>query len=401
MRRPGQAERALDVLQDHLLAVAAREQVRLERERRVLLGHAHQVALAPALGRLELHPAAAPLNEPLHGQVRLGNRLREQDLGRRHHVARIELADERGEDLAVAPAGDPLEEERLAPEEPALAHEEELHARLRPLPHHPHHVLVLLLGGDHLLPLPHRVERLHPVAQGRRPLELHLLRRGLHLAGELGREVVALALEEALHVLDRLGVALRGLPSRAGRVAAMDEVLQARPRQGAVDLDPAGAEGEELAHEAQGLAHRGGGIEGTEVARAVLLHPPGHHQPGKLLVGGQLEERVVLVVPQDDVVAGPVLLHQRRLEDHRLELVGGDDVLKIADLPDQGVGLGVGGARFLEVGAHAVPQGGGLADVDDLGLGVLVEVDARPRRDLVDLLLEGHRPVLTGAGAGA
>src|SRR5260370_1237899 len=149
--------------------------------------------------------------------------------------------------------------------------------------------------------------RLHPVAQGRGPLELHLLRRGLHLAGELGREVVALAFEEALHVLDRLGVAFRGLPSRAGRVAAVDEVLQARPREGAVDLDPAGAEREERAPQSQGLAHRGGGVEGAEVARPVLLGPPGHHQPGELLVGGELEERVVLVVPQDDVVAGPVV----------------------------------------------------------------------------------------------
>ncbi len=59
-------------------------------------------------------------------------------------------------------------------------------------------------------------------------------------------------------------------------------------------------------------------------------------------------------------------------------------------MPDQGVGLRIGGARFLEVGADAAPQRGGLADVDDLGLGVLVEVDPGPGRDLIDLLLEGH-----------
>src|SRR5581483_2771978 len=127
-----------------------------------------------------------------------------------------------------------------------------------------------------------------------------------------------------------------------------------------------------------------------EVARPVLLHPPGHHQPRELLVGGELEERVVLVVAEDDVVAGPVLLDQRRLEDHRLELVCGDDVLEVPDVADEGVGLGIAGAGLLEVRADAAPQRGRLADVDDLALCVLVEIDPGPVRDLFELLREGH-----------
>ena len=82
MRRPGQAERALELLQHHLLAVAAREQVGLERERRVLLGHAPPARrLRPALGRRQLHPApraAATSHSP--GQLRLRQRLRQEDL---------------------------------------------------------------------------------------------------------------------------------------------------------------------------------------------------------------------------------------------------------------------------------------------------------------------------------
>ncbi len=392
MRRPRQPERALEVLQHHLLPVAAREQVALQGQRRVLLRHRHQVALASALGRGQLHPPAPALGEPLAGQLRFRQGFGEQDLARRRDVLRVELAHERGEHLPVAGARDAVEEEGLPPEQPALAHEEELHARLRALAHDAHHVLVLLLGGDHLLPLAHGVERLHPVAQHRGALELHLLRGGLHLPGEASREVVALALQEALHVLHGGRVALAGLPAGAGRVAAVDVVLQARPRQGAVDLDAARAEREQLPHQPERLAHRGGGIERPEVARPVLLHPPGHHQPRELLVGRELEERIVLVVAEDDVVAGPVLLDQRGLEDHRLELVGGDDVLEVPDVADEGVGLGIAGAGLLEVRADTAPQRGRLADVDDLALGVLVEVDPGPVRDLFELRREGHPP---------
>src|SRR5262249_56569427 len=55
-----------------------------------------------------------------------------------------------------------------------------------------------------------------------------------------------------------------------------------------------------------------------------------------------------------------------------------DDELEIADLRHEGIRLRVARSRLLEVGAHAAPERGGLADVDDLALGVLVEVDAGP-----------------------
>src|SRR2546422_11316671 len=114
-----------------------------------------------------------------------------------------------------------------------------------------------------------------------------------------------------------LRVSLAGLPTRAGRVAAVDRVLDAGSLERAVDRDRAGAQGEELPREPEGLAHRGGRIEGAVVLRAVPLHPPGHHQPWKLLVRGELQERIVLVVSQDDVVSGPVLADQVDLEHER------------------------------------------------------------------------------------
>jgi hypothetical protein len=191
-----------------------------------------------------------------------------------------------------------------------------------------------------------------------------------------------------------VGVPLARLPSRARRVAPVDRVLDARTLQPSVDRDRARAQREELARQAQRLPHRGGGIERPIVRGAVVLHPARHQQPREVLVGRELEERVVLVVAQDDVVARTMLAHEVGLEHERLELVVGDDELEIGDVPDEGVGLGIGGPRDLEVRPHAPPQRRRLADIDHLRLGVLVQVHARPLRQAGQLLVESHpRPL--------
>src|SRR3989454_8620509 len=153
-------------------------------------------------------------------------------------------------------------------DQPALAHEEQLDARVVTLADDAEDVLVDLLGRDDLLALAHLVERLDLVAQHGGALELLLGGRLLHLPREGERQVVVLALEEALDVAGRLRVALARLPARARRVAAMDRVLDARPRQRPVDLDRARAQRKELAREPQRLAHGRGRVEGTEIQRA-------------------------------------------------------------------------------------------------------------------------------------
>src|SRR5262245_21823458 len=107
-------------------------------------------------------------------------------------------------------------------------------------------------------------------------------------------------------VLDGSRVALARLPTRARRVAAMAGVLDARPRELAVDRDRAGAQREELPRQPERLAHRGRRIERSVIARTVALDLAGDHQPGELFVRRELQERIVLVVAQDDVVARPV-----------------------------------------------------------------------------------------------
>jgi hypothetical protein len=115
----------------------------------------------------------------------------------------------------------------------------------------------------------------------------------------------------------------------------VDGVLDARPLQSAIDGDGTRAQGKELTRQPQGLPHGGGGIERAIIGGPVGLHPSRHHQSRELLVGGELEERIVLVVAQDDVVAGPVLADEVRLQHEGLELVVGHEVLEVTDLPDQ------------------------------------------------------------------
>jgi hypothetical protein len=152
--QPRQAERALELLEDELLSVVAREQAVLESDGGVGLGHRDELPLGAALGCQHLDAAAAAEGgEPFGGQLGLRQLLGEQDLRRRRHRLAVELADERGEDLAVAPPGDPVEEERLLPDQPALAHEEQLDAGVAALADDADHVLVHVVRRDDLLAL--------------------------------------------------------------------------------------------------------------------------------------------------------------------------------------------------------------------------------------------------------
>ena len=129
---------------------------------------------------------------------------------------------------------------------------------------------------------------------------------------------------------------------------------------------------------------------GPAVGVAVLGGAAHHVQPRVLLRERELQVRVVLVVAQPHVVGRLVALDQVVLERERLHLAVGDDELEVRDLPDQARLVLLGRARRLEVGAHPVAQHAGLADVQHLARGVLEQVDARPARQLRELVVERH-----------
>ena len=129
--------------------------------------------------------------------------------------------------------------------------------------------------------------------------------------------------------------------------------------------------------------------EGAEVRGAVLAQAP-RHVHARVFLAGELDVRIRLVVAQQDVEARFVLLDEVVLECQCLFLVVHQDVVEVARFRDQTAGLGVRQLVFGEVAAHAVAQQFGLADVDDLAGGVLVEVHAGLQRQLRGYLAEVH-----------
>ena len=134
--------------------------------------------------------------------------------------------------------------------------------------------------------------------------------------------------EEVDHAVDALAIVLLGDVPDAGRLAALDVVVQARaaaapPRLGA----GAGAEHEHLREHLQRAAHALGVRVRAEVrpARAVALAREVHARV--VLVERDRDERVGLVVAQADVEARPVLLDEALLGQQRLGLAGHDHAL--------------------------------------------------------------------------
>ncbi len=117
------------------------------------------------------------------------------------------------------------------------------------------------------------------------------------------------------------------------------------------------------------------------VGRPVFPQPPGHVH-ARIILGGELDVRIRLVVAQQDVVARLALLDQVVLERQRFFLVVDVDKIDLASLADQRAGLGVRQAVVVEVAAHAAAQVLRLADIDDRSVGVLVKVHSGEERQL-------------------
>ena len=116
----------------------------------------------------------------------------------------------------------------------------------------------------------------------------------------------------------------------------------------------------------------------AEVSRAVLAQTARDKDLGMAVGERELDVRVSFVVAQQDVEARLPLLDEVVLERERFVFVGNRDVVDIDGLAHQRAGLGVRLRGCEEVTAHPGPQVLGLADVDDIALGVLVEEQPGP-----------------------
>jgi hypothetical protein len=264
----------------------------------------------------------------------------------------------------------------LAPEQPPLADLQHRAAGIVVPPGQGDHVPVHRLVEHDLLPSPHRLDRAELIAVLRRLLEAHLRGGLLHPQGQGPRDVAVLPLQEADRLVDAATVLLGGDPLLAGPLASADVELEADPRLVRWKPVVAGPHREDPTHHLQGGVHRPHVAERTEVPRAVPHQVAGGEDPGERLVGDP-DERVLLVVLEQDVVPGEVGLDLHGLQDQGLLLGGREEVIEVDDLADQGAELAAAVVpRFLEIGADPGAEVLGLAHVDDLSGPVLHQVHA-------------------------
>ena len=321
-------------------------------------------------------------------------------LGRNQHLARnvpavgVELLQRRGEDGLRL--GEAVEEEALPGHHLPVADGERLDRRPVPLHVGGEEVALLQLGGRDLL------RRLQPlqgpdlVAQGGRLLEALLDRHALHVGAQATHHLLGAPLQEETGVVAGLPVALeRADLLDAGGDAALDLVLEAGPGAAAVQRLLAGADAEQLPDEPGRLPSQAGRDVGPAIGVPVLRGPAHDVEARVVLLEGQPEVGMILVVAEADVVQRLVALDEVVLESQRLHLGVGDHELEIGDVLDHPGLVELRRAGSLEVRPHPVAQHPGLADVDDRAVYALEQVDPGPVWKLLELVGQGHGLIMS------
>ena len=210
----------------------------------------------------------------------------------------------------------------------------------------------------------------------------------MHAGGEGALEFGLAAFEEELRIADGLLVDLgRGEFFDAGAEAAMDVVLQAGARMVAREIDFATGDEKAAVDEFDDAVGEVAGKVGAVVGGAVFAQAAGDEDFGEAIGEGEFDVGVGLVVAEQDVEARLALLDEVVFKSEGFVLVGDEDVVDVDGLAHEGAGFGVGLGGFKKVGADAGAEVLGLADVDDLALGVLIEVDAGLGGEEADFLV--------------
>jgi len=113
---------------------------------------------------------------------------------------------------------------------------------------------------------------------------------------------------------------------------------------------------------------------GTVVRPAIFAQSAGHKDFRIAIVHRQLDVRIGLVVPQQNVEARLLLFDQVVLKRQCLVLICDRDVLDIDGLPHQRACLGIGLRRLQKVGTHPRTQVFRLTYVDNLAVSIFIEI---------------------------
>ena len=186
-------------------------------------------------------------------------------------------------------------------------------------------------------------------------------------------EVGGAAFEEKLRVTDCFGVGLGGGEVfDAGAETAADVVLQAGARVVAGEVDLAAGQKKAAMDEVDDAVGEVAGEVGAVVDAAVAAEAAGDEDFRPAIAEGELYIGIGFVVAQQDVEAGLALLDEVVFQRERFVLVVDEDVVDVDGIAHEGAGFGVGLGGFKEVGADPGAEVFGLADVDDLAVGVFI-----------------------------
>ena len=262
----------------------------LEREQGVGARHVDQLLLLAALGDAQRDFRALLLPEPRLDNLHLLDMGWQQNLRRHERRVLVVLFQElRGCRLDPVFAFGAFEEEVLLPDQLAAANEEHLDARPGVVGHNRHHILVAGRGRDDLLPLADGLDSVQRVAQLGRPLELHVVRGGLHLAFEILDQLVLPTGQKQLDILDALVVALliRHICARRFRAAAHVMIEAGALILGIGPRLAAGHQRKHAINEVHRLIDRVRAGERSEVAVAVVLLDAARNQQSGKRLGGR------------------------------------------------------------------------------------------------------------------
>ena len=387
VERLAQLLQRLDAAQPLLLGD---EGLRLERERRVLRRELCKPPLLAPRRRAHLDARAAQLREELLERLERSRVRRDDELRRDRRRIAVVLETERLEHGRHVLPLDVLEVEAVPVDHLATAKREDLDGG----PVAPYgdadHVDRAGFTPVGALLLRQVLDREEPVAIARRVLEPLLGRRVAHLPLELAHDRTRVAREEVDHALDDLAVGRLRDVVHAGRVAALDVEVEARDAGVPARLRPfARAKLEDAVEHVERLTHLLRVCVRAEVEDAAPVSLAREHHAWVVVLDRHRDVRERLVVAKADVERRPVALDEVLLQVERFDLGRRHDHLEVLDSPDEVRDRGAGvAAPRLEVRADAWPQRLRLADVEEVTLRVSEEIDARFRRQALQLGLE-------------
>jgi hypothetical protein len=353
----------------------------------VALHGLHEVPLVSALGHPERHLAATEFLEQLGVDVGVVRELGDEHLAG-HRLPRlaearllvdaaVDLEQELLDQLAGGDGLDLVDDPAALAADPPAAHVEDLDGGLQLVLGEGDDVGVRAVTEDDGLLLQRPPQRAEVVAEPGGLLELQVFRRGGHLTLEAPDHRLGLAGHEVAEVVDDLPVLLGVDPADAGCGALADVAEEA----GAADLAGAlehavgaGASREDARQRVERFADGPRVGVGPEVADALLLRPAHHLQPRVLLVEGDREARVALVVAVPDVEPRVELLDPVVLELEGLDLGADDGPVDARRRGDHLAGARVQARDVGEVAVQPLAEALGLADVDDPAAGVAESV---------------------------